>query len=121
MCAVLQEAILSSDNEDRAAVGPGVPDTVPASAKSESDGVIAADDGVPTIVIRRSAPDEDDRPLNDLTPAPAVAPAVVSSTPTEPPSPALLRALEKMREVFHIRDLRPGQAEIMESVLAGRD
>ena len=26
-----------------------------------------------------------------------------------------------MREVFHIRELRPGQAEIIESVLAGRD
>jgi ATP-dependent DNA helicase RecQ len=38
-----------------------------------------------------------------------------------PPSPALLRALEKMREVFKIRELRPGQAEIIESVLAGRD
>ena len=43
------------------------------------------------------------------------------AAPTEPPSPALQRALEKMREVFHIRELRPGQAEIMESVLAGRD
>ena len=34
---------------------------------------------------------------------------------------ALQRALEKMREVFRIRELRPGQAEIIESVLAGRD
>jgi len=43
------------------------------------------------------------------------------TTPALPPSPALQRALEKMRSVFHIRDLRPGQAEIIESVLAGRD
>jgi ATP-dependent DNA helicase RecQ len=53
------------------------------------------------------------------------APSIVASTPVDepppPPSPGLLRALEKMRSVFHIRDLRPGQAEIIESVLAGRD
>ena len=87
--------------------------------------MIAADDGVPTIVIRRSAPADDDRArVHDLTPPPSVtasAPTIVSAAPTEPPSPALQRALEKMREVFHIRELRPGQAEIMESVLAGRD
>jgi ATP-dependent DNA helicase RecQ len=78
---------------------------------------------VPTIVIRRSAEADDDRAANDLTPAPSVtasAPTIVSA-PVVPPSPALQRALEKMREVFHIRELRPGQAEIMESVLAGRD
>ena len=66
---------------------------------------------------------DDDRAANDLTPAPSVtasAPTIVSA-PAVPPSPALQRALEKMREVFHIRELRPGQAEIMESVLAGRD
>ena len=45
----------------------------------------------------------------------------MSATPSEPPSPALQRALEKMREVYRIRELRPGQAEIMEAVLAGRD
>ncbi len=38
-----------------------------------------------------------------------------------PPSEGLARALEKLRSVFHMRELRPGQAEIMESVLAGRD
>ncbi len=38
-----------------------------------------------------------------------------------PPSEALQRALQKMREVFRIRELRPGQAEIMESVLSGQD
>ena len=52
-------------------------------------------------------------------------PSIVAATPVDepppPPSPGLLRALEKMRSVFHIRDLRPGQAEIIESVLAGRD
>jgi ATP-dependent DNA helicase RecQ len=45
----------------------------------------------------------------------------LADVPSAPPSPALLRALEKMREVFRLRELRPGQAEIIESVLAGRD
>ena len=56
---------------------------------------------------------------------PSSPPSIVAATPVDepppPPSPGLLRALEKMRSVFHIRDLRPGQAEIIESVLAGRD
>jgi ATP-dependent DNA helicase RecQ len=82
---------------------------------------------VPTIVIRRSGGDDDlpraSNASNDVEPpsVTASAPTIVSATPSEPPSPALQRALEKMREVFKIRDLRPGQAEIMESVLAGRD
>ena len=72
----------------------------------------------------RTSEADDDRASNDITPPPSVtanAPTIVSATPAEPPSPALQRALEKMREVFRIRELRPGQAEIMESVLAGRD
>jgi superfamily II DNA helicase RecQ len=88
---------------------------------TESPKAAELDDGVPTIVIRTSDAGEEfghdgrhDAP-----------PSVVASTPVDepppPPSPGLLRALEKMRSVFHIRDLRPGQAEIIESVLAGRD
>ncbi len=38
-----------------------------------------------------------------------------------PPSPALAAALVKLREVFGFRHLRPGQAPIMEAVLAGQD
>ncbi len=38
-----------------------------------------------------------------------------------PPSPALAAALVKLREVFGFRQLRPGQAPIMEAVLAGQD
>jgi ATP-dependent DNA helicase RecQ len=54
--------------------------------------------------------------------SPAQQQTYVSETqPPAPPSEALQRALQKLREVFHIRELRPGQAEIMESVLAGRD
>jgi len=41
--------------------------------------------------------------------------------PAAPPSEALQRALVKLRDVFKLRSLRAGQAEIMESVLAGRD
>ena len=82
------------------------------------------DDGVPTIVIRTSDAAEqlDHGGRNGHRDAP---PSIVAATPVDepppPPSPGLLRALEKMRSVFHIRDLRPGQAEIIESVLAGRD
>ena len=82
------------------------------------------DDGVPTIVIRTSDAAEqlDHGSRNGLRDAP---PSIVAATPVDepppPPSEGLLRALEKMRSVFHIRDLRPGQAEIIESVLAGRD
>ena len=75
---------------------------------------------MPTIVIRRSADAEEDA-VADRPPGPISAPGLVDAAPAAPPSPALERALEKMRSVFHIRELRPGQAEIMESVLAGRD
>jgi ATP-dependent DNA helicase RecQ len=78
------------------------------------------DDGVPTLVIRRSGADEDDRLGDDAPPQPT-APQRMADVPSAPPSPALLRAIDKMREVFRMRELRPGQAEIIESVLAGRD
>jgi len=79
---------------------------------------------VPTIVIRRSeaADGPNGTPHAAATSTTTVSETVVSQTaPAPPPSPALQRALEKMREVFRIRELRPGQAEIIESVLAGRD
>ena len=47
----------------------------------------------------------------------AAPPSVVVATA----SPALQEALGKLRDVFKLRGLRPGQAEIIESVLAGRD
>lgn len=101
---------------------------------SSSDG--GTDDGVPTIVIRRS--DHDDDVTSAIagpvpTPVPAAQQTFVSggapssgagafgAPSSAPPSEALQRALQKLREVFHIRELRPGQAEIMESVLAGQD
>ncbi len=84
------------------------------------------DDGVPTIVIHTSdaAGEATDSGLRAGEPKAALAAGVaaeLAAEPAAPASPALLRALEKMRSVFHIRDLRPGQAEIIESVLAGRD
>jgi ATP-dependent DNA helicase RecQ len=48
-----------------------------------------------------------------------VPPAVVVRE--RPHSPALREALELARAKLHIRDLRSGQAEVIESVLAGRD
>ena len=83
---------------------------------------------MPTLVIHRSDVDDGDlRPPRDAgsggrsTAASALQEESPPQSPAVPPSPALLRALEKMREVFKIRDLRPGQAEIIEAVLAGRD
>ena len=36
-------------------------------------------------------------------------------------SPALRQAVDRARPILRIRDLRPGQAEVIESVLSGRD
>jgi superfamily II DNA helicase RecQ len=119
---ISQELRLSSDDELRAAAGADnaagpeqdIITSQPPSVSTAAPVGLSFDDGVPTIVIRRSEGD-DDEPAEVMT-APAEAPP-----PEAPPSPGLLRALEKMREVFRIRELRPGQAEIIESVLAGRD
>ncbi|HEX4405829.1 MAG TPA: ATP-dependent DNA helicase RecQ [Polyangia bacterium] len=79
---------------------------------------MTGEDGVPTIVVHTDG----SGPLDAAPPSvSAAAPVITPEAPPPPPSPALERALEKMREVFHLRDLRPGQAEIIESVLAGRD
>ncbi len=86
----------------------------PPAGSTAAPAGVSFDDGVPTIVIRRSEIDDDE-------PAAPIAAPVAAPLPEVPPSPDLLRALEKMREVFRIRELRPGQAEIIESVLAGRD
>ena len=104
---------------------------------TESPKAAELDDGVPTIVIRTSDAGEefghqgrhqgrhegrlDDRQEVGQDAPPSIVAAAPIDEPPPPPSPGLLRALEKMRSVFHIRDLRPGQAEIIESVLAGRD
>jgi ATP-dependent DNA helicase RecQ len=81
------------------------------------------DDGIPTIVIPTSDAADDFGRNGHLAAVTATAQVTppVATEPAAPPSPALQRALEKLRTVFHMRDLRPGQAEIIESVLAGRD
>ena len=92
-----------------------------------------AEDGIPTVVV--SSRDDDDRGsgrgddsvTNDDAAAYPHAAHVVTADGAAPPapvvaaSPLMLEALVKLREVFKIRGLRPGQAEIIESVLAGRD
>ncbi|HEX7507248.1 MAG TPA: ATP-dependent DNA helicase RecQ [Polyangia bacterium] len=78
----------------------------------------------PTIVIHLS----DDEGAPDLPVRPVITPpaytSVVAPATAEPVreySPALREALARARAVLRIRDLRPGQAEVIESVLAGRD
>jgi len=70
--------------------------------------------------------DDEDGPVLSVRPVakpPAytsvVAPATVE--PVREYSPALREALARARAVLRIRDLRPGQAEVIESVLSGRD
>jgi ATP-dependent DNA helicase RecQ len=83
---------------------------------------VTGDDGVPTIVIRRDGTGPVAEPApGEATSISAAAAVITPDAAAPPPSPALARAIEKMREVFRMRELRPGQAEIIESVLEGRD
>ena len=83
-------------------------------------------DDEPTIVIRRSeAEDEADAIPGSKGPGVSTG-SHVSVVPAKaaPPrdlSPLLQQGLQKARELLRIRDLRPGQAEIMEPVLVGKD
>jgi ATP-dependent DNA helicase RecQ len=84
-----------------------------------------SEEAEPTIVIHRSDDDDDrfprkSRPI-EVEP---IAPPVIANARAMPESdysPALRHAVERGRAVLRIRDLRPGQAEVIESVLAGRD
>ena len=94
---------------------------------------LEADDGIPTVIVSSR---DDDRP-SEAVPGeslpggeePAYPHAAHVSTtdgaappvPVAAPSPKMQEALVKLREIFKLRGLRPGQAEIIESVLAGRD
>lgn len=69
---------------------------------------------------------DDERPVPPARPAasPAAFTSVVEPVSGAPPraySPALRGALDRARSILHIRELRPGQGEVIESVLAGRD
>jgi ATP-dependent DNA helicase RecQ len=114
---------LSSDEDGRDDAGAtSAADPQNEKGSSEAAGV-GDDDGVPTIVIPSSDAGDDFGRNGHSAGVTATAPVIppVATEPAAPPSPALQRALEKLRTVFHMRDLRPGQAEIIESVLAGRD
>jgi ATP-dependent DNA helicase RecQ len=83
-----------------------------------------AGESEPTLVIHLSDGDATAEP----SPRPVVRPpaftSVVAPATAEPVreySPALREALDRARAILHIRDLRPGQAEVIESVLSGRD
>ena len=102
-----------------------------ADESSHEDAEISARESVPesgesepTLVIHLS--DEEEAPL-DLAKRAGSPPAytsVVAPATAEPAreySPALRQALDRARSVLRIRDLRPGQAEVIESVLVGRD
>ena len=94
---------------------------------------LEADDGIPTVVVHT----DDDRDAGRDKPTDAALVVDASAYPhaghvsttdgAAPPapvaaaSPKMQEALGKLREVFKMRGLRPGQAEIIESVLAGRD
>ncbi len=94
------------------------------AAPQESAAESAPDDE-PTIIIRRS--EEGGQSAAHEIRAPITAPPMRETVlPRQSPrpetfSPELQRGFEKAREAFRIRDLLPGQAEVMESVLAGRD
>jgi ATP-dependent DNA helicase RecQ len=78
----------------------------------------------PTLVIHLS--DDDQVPAHPTGPvvSPPAYTSVMASDSAETVreySPALREALERARAVLRIRDLRPGQAKVIESVLTGRD
>jgi ATP-dependent DNA helicase RecQ len=68
--------------------------------------------------------EEPEAPVSRPVAAPPVYTSVVAPATVEPTreySPALREAVARARSVLKIRDLRPGQAEVIESVLEGRD
>jgi ATP-dependent DNA helicase RecQ len=78
----------------------------------------------PTLVIHLSDDDSGARAASrPAMPTPVYTQIVAPPTvePTREYSPALREALDKARAILHIRELRPGQADVIESVLAGRD
>jgi ATP-dependent DNA helicase RecQ len=103
----------AADGFSRIDVGNGTASPAPNGEESE-----------PTLVIRMSDAEDAAGPgQGPIMPVPVytqvVAPA--QAEPAREYSPALREALDRARSVLHIRELRPGQAEVIESVLAGRD
>ena len=82
------------------------------------------DESEPTLVIRLSGGDDAAaRDRDPVMPVPVYTQVMTPATaePAREYSPALREALDRARSILHIRELRPGQAEVIESVLAGRD
>jgi len=87
-------------------------------------GVADLDDGVPTVMVRSDdGPEPGSEPHLEAEARPHTPEIFIPEAGGEvlPPSPQLQIALGKLSEVFKLRGLRAGQAEIIESVLAGRD
>lgn len=116
---------LEGELDEKAAADDFAPEAAePRQPETGTDG----SESEPTLVIHLS---DDDSASGAPAPVPgsghglpAYTSAVVPPAVVERPhaySPALREALDRARSALHIRDLRPGQAEVIESVLAGRD
>jgi ATP-dependent DNA helicase RecQ len=85
----------------------------------------AQDEAEPTIIINRSERDDEAFRVGGASvPIEPLVPAVIPSARAMPESQyssALRQAVDRARPILRIRDLRPGQAEVIESVLSGRD
>lgn len=82
----------------------------------------AQDEAEPTIIINRS--ERVTEAIRVREPVEPVSPAPIPSARVMPESEysaALRRAVDFARPILRIRDLRSGQAEVIESVLSGRD
>ncbi|MGC9984428.1 MAG: ATP-dependent DNA helicase RecQ [Polyangia bacterium] len=80
------------------------------------------DDAEPTIIIHRSESGTEAFRIRE--PVEPLSPAVIPSARAVPESEyssALRQAVDHARPILRIRELRPGQAEVIESVLSGRD
>jgi ATP-dependent DNA helicase RecQ len=122
----------SLDGErDEKAAADGFSSDAAEKRASESDSQPEPQEGEsePTLVIHLSDNEADSTAHGGLGPGlgqppPAYTSAVVPPAAAERPrpySPGLREALDRARSVLKIRDLRPGQADVIESVLAGRD
>jgi ATP-dependent helicase YprA (DUF1998 family) len=118
-----EESRLSTSLDGEQAEKPAADEFSPASDETPNPAP-ETDESEPTLVIHLSD-DGADRPIPTGLEPPAytsaVVPPVANDEPARPYSPALREALERARAILHIRELRPGQAEVIESVLAGRD
>ncbi len=85
----------------------------------------APDEAEPTIIINRSEREARAFRAGAVSvPVEPLNPAVIPSARAMPEaeySPALTQAVDRARPILRIRELRPGQAEVIEAVLSGRD